>query len=404
MIPIQRPAISPSERRAVLRVLESQWLGRGPIGDAFEECLKEVVGTRHVLAVNTGTSALHLSLACLDLEPGDEVLVPSLTFVACPQAVLMAGGTPVFCEVREDTLNLDPTDLAARISSRCRAVMPVHFGGLACDMEPIVALATQAGIAVVEDAAHAFGSTYRGRAVGSLGDLAAFSFDPIKNVTCGEGGAVATDIDEYAQRVRLMRNLGIDKDGWARSEQIAGQRTPSYAVETRGFRYHLPDINAALGLAQLERVSAMRERKRQVVARYDGAFGDQKGLALITHELEESFPFFYVLRVLEGRREELSGYLAAHGVASGVHYFPWGYPFNRTDVGWGGGSPSCWHALSEVRGRAPRPGSAPMRTAWTTWSGCGGPLASSARSAATTEAGGWAMDATGAPGAAAGRR
>ena len=145
MIPVQRPMISTEERDAVGRVIESKWLGRGPLSEMFESRLREILGTRHVLAVNTGTSALHLALACLDLHSGDEVLLPSLSFAACPQAVLMAGGTPVLCEVREDTLNLDSEDAIRRVSPRSRAVMPIHFGGFACEMDSIIDLAETAG-------------------------------------------------------------------------------------------------------------------------------------------------------------------------------------------------------------------------------------------------------------------
>ena len=326
MIPVQRPAIGIEEREAVGRVLESGWLGRGALSDRFETRLQQVIGARHVLAVNTGTSALHLSLACLNLEAGDQVLLPSLSFAGCAQAVLMVGATPVFCEVQEDTLNLDPADLERRLTPRSRAVMPVHFGGLPCHMDAITDIAETTGLAVVEDAAHAFGSTYRGRPVGTLGDLAAFSFDPIKNITCGEGGAVATGVEEYAERIRLMRNLGIDRDGWTRVAAPAGHDGRSedwgYAVSTIGFRYHLPDLNAAIGLTQLDRYDHMCARKRQVVAQYDAAFQDLDGLALLVHDLEHTFPFFYVLRVLGGRREALMRHLAAHGVGSGVHYIP----------------------------------------------------------------------------------
>ena len=325
MIPVQRPTMGSREREALARVLESRWLGCGAVSEEFEDRLKEIVGARFVLAVNTGTSALHLALACLDLKEGDEVVVPSLTFAASAQAVLMAGGTPVFCEVLDDTLNLDPADLTRRLTSRSRAVLPVHFGGLPCEMDAIAAIARTSDLAIVEDAAHAFGSTYRGRAVGTLGDVAAFSFDPVKNITCGEGGAVATDVEKFAEQIRLLRNLGIDRGGWARLAAPADGSSRGawgYSVTAPGFRYHLPNLNAALGLAQLERRDTMRDRKQQVVMRYDEAFQNQEGLALVTHDLDHTFPFFYVVRVLDGRRDALMDHLALRGVGSGVHYPP----------------------------------------------------------------------------------
>ena len=328
MIPVQRPTIGARERDALARVLESRWLGHGSVSEEFEERLKEIIGTRYVLAVNTGTSALHLALACLDLKADDEVLLQSLTFAASAQAVLMAGGTPVFCEVLADTLNLDPADVAHRVASRSRAVMPAHFGGLPCEMGTIETIAKTHSLAIVEDAAHAFGSTYQGRAVGALGDLAAFSFDPIKNITCGEGGAVATNVERFAEQIRLTRNLGIDQDGWARMATPGSCADSSvhaawrYTVSTVGFRYHLPNLNAALGLAQLDQRNHMCERKRQVVARYDEAFQERPGLALVTHNPNHTSPFFYVLRVLDGRRASMMRYLADRGVGSSVHYIP----------------------------------------------------------------------------------
>ena len=176
MIPLYRPCVGAAELAAVGDVFRSHWLGMGPQSERFEQALADKLGVKHVIAVNTGTSALHLALAMLGLEAGDEVIVPSLTFVATPQAVLAAGATPIFCEVDPDTLNIDVADVAGRITPRTRAVMPVHYGGVPCDMTALLGLARRHGLRVVEDAAHAFGSRYRGKPVGSFGDIACFSF------------------------------------------------------------------------------------------------------------------------------------------------------------------------------------------------------------------------------------
>jgi perosamine synthetase len=319
MIPVQRPCLGQEELRLVREVFDSRWLGMGSVTKAFEDRLATLLGVRHVVAVNTGTSALHLALNALEFEPGDEVIVPSLTFVATAQVILQVGARPVFCEVSPDTLNLDLADAFSRVTPRTKAFLPVHYGGLSCEMDRLLPFARERGIRIVEDAAHAFGSTFKGRPIGGLGDLTCFSFDPIKNITCGEGGAVTTNDDELARRLVPARILGIDNDTWNR---YRNERNWFYQVVHPGFRYHLSNINAAIGLAQLDRFDDFRYRKRAVVRRYDEAFADLSGLALIRHDLDEEFPFFYIVRVRDRRRESLMSYLKERGVGSGVHYIP----------------------------------------------------------------------------------
>jgi perosamine synthetase len=316
-IPMQRPCLGEDELAAVREVFASRWLGMGPRAAAFEQALRELLGVKHVLAVNTGTAALHLALDALGLRRGDEVILPSLTFIATAQAVLAAGATPVFCEVQPDTLTLDVADAARRITRRTRALLPVHYAGLACEMDEVLSVARDAGLRVVEDAAHAFGSLYKGRKVGTLGDATCFSFDPIKNITCGEGGAVATDDDEIADRVRRGRVLGMDRSSWDRQ----GPRRWSCEVATRGYRYHLSDINAAIGLRQLPRLAAFKARKQAIVRRYDAALSGLAGVRALRHT-EAAFPFLYVVRVSDGRRDDLMSHLKERKIGTGVHYVP----------------------------------------------------------------------------------
>jgi perosamine synthetase len=316
-IPVQRPCLGDDEVEAVREVFAGRWLGMGPVTAAFEQRLREYLGAKHVVAVNTGTSALHLALEGLGLGRGDEVLLPSLTFVASPQAVLAAGARPVFCEVRPETLTLDVQDAARRVGPRTKAIMPVHYAGLACEMDEVLTLARGRGLRVVEDAAHAFGSLYKGRRVGTLGDVTCFSFDPIKNITCGEGGAVVTDDDEVARRVVPKRILGMDSHSWSRRDD----RRWSYEVVCPGFRYHLSDVNAAIGLRQLARLEEFKARKQEIVRRYDAAFSDLGGVKTLRHT-KEAFPFLYVLRVTDGRRDQLRTHLEARNVATGIHYIP----------------------------------------------------------------------------------
>lgn len=318
-LPIHRPFVGPEEAEAVRGVLESRWLGMGALTRRFEERLQGFLGARNVVAVGSGSAALHLALAACELEPGDEVILPSFTFAACPQAVLAVGARPVFCEITPETLSLDVEDVARRITPRTRAIMPVHYAGFACPMDELLTLADQAGARVVEDAAHAFGSSYRGRMVGTLGHLTCFSFDPVKNVTCGDGGAVATADDELAARVRLGRNLGISRDSWVRRDVAEPW---SYDVSAPGYRYHLNDVHAAIGLAQLDRVDEFRERKRRLVHLYDDGLRGLPGIEPITGDVGEAFPFLYAVRVLEGRRAALMAALLDDGVQAWVHFVP----------------------------------------------------------------------------------
>ncbi len=318
-VPLQRPYLGDEELAAVKGVFESRWLGMGAFTQMFEDRLRSFLGAEHVVAVNSGTSALHIALSALDLAPGDEVLVPTLTFVATTQAILMAGARPVFCDVDASTFNLNVEDAARRVTGHTKAILPVHYGGLACPMDEINRLAQQKHLRVVEDAAHAFGSTYQGRNVGTLGDVTCFSFDPIKNITCGEGGAVVTDDPELARRAISQRMLGISRDAWSRQE---GAASWSYDVVGKGYRYHMSNINAAIGIEQLKRFDTFKRRKQEIARRYDDALADVDGLALRSVDRDETCPFFYVVRVLEGRRTGLMAHLKDHGVTTGIHYLP----------------------------------------------------------------------------------
>ena len=319
IIPVQRPCLGPEELQAVEHVFASGWLGFGEVTQAFENELRAFLGARHAVAVSNGTAALHLALDALDLEPQDEVLVPTLTFVATPQAVLMAGATPVFCDVDPVTFNLDVADAASRVTPRTKAILPVHYGGTACDMDAVHRLAAQAHLHVVEDAAHAFGSSYKGRKVGTLSELTCFSFDPIKNITCGEGGAIVTEDPSLAEKVAVRRMLGIVRDATPRPDAA---RPWSYNVAEPGFRYHMGNFNAAIGLEQMKRFDAFCKRRRAIAGRYEEALAGVPGLALREQRIEETCPFFYVVRVLDGRREALIRHLKECGVMTGVHYVP----------------------------------------------------------------------------------
>ena len=319
MIPVQRPSIGKEELKAVEKVFATGWLGMGSTVKEFEDELKIFLGVRNVIAVNSGTSALHIALDSCGVSEDDEVLVPSLTFVASIQAIVACKAIPVFCDIYPDTLNINIKELKKKITSKTKVIMPVHYGGLPCEMNKLLKIAEEENIIVIEDAAHAFGSIYKGKKIGSFGDITCFSFDPIKNITCGEGGAVVTNNDEITQKIIKKRILGIDKDTWNRYKN---ERSWFYDVVTLGFRYHMSNINAAIGLVQLKKAHLFIQKKKQVVKQYDDAFRDLEELELLYRSYEETAPFFYIVKVLDGKRDELMEYLKKNGIGSGVHYIP----------------------------------------------------------------------------------
>ena len=318
-LPVSRPSLGEDELASVRDVFASGWLGLGSTVFQFESQLKAYLGAAHVIAVNTGTSALHIALDALGVGPGDEVIVPSLTFCASVQAIVQTGAHPVFCEVSPKTLNLEVSDVAQRITGRTRAVMPVHYCGQACDMDAVLTLAHAHGLHVVEDAAHAIGSTYKGRRIGGLGEATCFSFDPIKTLTCGEGGAVALPDGDVAEEIRRKRILGIDKDTWHRYQN---RRAWFYEVTTPGYRYHMSNISAAIGLVQLGKLEGFIARRRAIVRRYNAELAGLDAIQLLEWNVDDSAPFAFIIRVRDGRRQFFMEQLAQHGVGTGVHYIP----------------------------------------------------------------------------------
>lgn len=312
--------MSDAELLGVEAVFASGWLGMGEEVVQFESELRAFLGVFDVICCNTGTSALHLALAALELPSGAEVIVPSLTWTSSVQSILMAGLTPVFADVDATSLNLTANTIRSVLSPETRAFMPVHYCGLSCDMDPIVALAEQHGALVVEDAAHAFGSSYNGRPVGQNGHLTCFSFDPIKNITCGEGGAVVVSTERFANAAKLARSkrvLGMDLDTWARHRTL---RPYHYDVSSDGFRYHMPNFCAAIGRAQLRRFDVFAARRRDIASRYTRAFASHHAIRLLPFDAGTTVPFMFVVRA--ANRAAFMAHLRERDVMSGVHYLP----------------------------------------------------------------------------------
>ena len=319
MLPVLRPSIGQEELKEIEKVFSTGWLGLGSTVFEFENKLKDYLGAKYVLAVNTGTTALHIALDAFGIKDDDEVIVPSLTFCSSVQVITAVRARPVFCEINPDTLNVDVTDIKRRITKKTKAIMPVHYCGQACDMDELIEIGKTYGIAIIEDAAHAFGSTFKGKKIGSFGDATCFSFDPIKNLTCGEGGAVVLSDDTIAESIRTKRILGIDKDTWHR---YRNERAWFYEVITQGYRYHMSNINAAIGIAQFEKFESFIHRKQDIVQKYNDAFMNIYGLKILSWNIKETAPFTYIVRVLNGQRENMIEFLKGKGVGTGIHYIP----------------------------------------------------------------------------------
>ena len=322
VIRLSRSVVGEAEAQAVARVLvEDGYLGMGQEVQAFEKEIAEFLGVPEnwVICVNSGTAALHLAVQAVT-QPGDEVLVQSLTFVATFQGVRAAGAIPVACEVAPDTVTLDPEDARRRLSPRTKVVMPVHYASYPGQLDDMYAFAGQSGLRVIEDAAHAFGCRHKGKKIGADGDIVCFSFDGIKNITSGEGGAVVTGDPEAAQRVRDARLLGVEKDT---EKRYAGQRSWEFDVHHPGYRYHLSNVLAAIGRVQLRRFPGeLGPARVHLARRYRQLLGDVPGLAWLNTKLDEIVPHIQPVRVLNGRRDALRDFLRREGIETGIHYQP----------------------------------------------------------------------------------
>ena len=320
MIRLSRSDIGDAEQQAVMAVMQNGYLGMGGQVNALEQELTAFLGGgREVVCVNTGTSALHLALQACSLGPGDEVLVPSLTYVASFQAVTATGATPVACDIDDQTLTLDPEDMRRRVSAKTKAVMPVHYASGLGRLDEVYRIAEEQGLRVVEDAAHAFGCRHEGRLVGSFGDVACFSFDGIKNITCGEGGAVVTSDAEVAERVRNARLLGVEKDTEKRFE---GKRSWDFDVTAQGWRYHMSDLMAAIGRVQLQRFPDFAAQRVALAKTYDALLHGRNDVRALQLDYGPIVPHIYPIRVAADQRDALREHLEDDGIQTGLHYKP----------------------------------------------------------------------------------
>jgi dTDP-4-amino-4,6-dideoxygalactose transaminase len=264
-----QPLIEEAEIEEVVKSLRAAWLGTGPKVAAFEKLVAEYKGVSHAVAVNSCTAGLHLSCLALGLRPGDEVIVPAMTFCATINVVIHAGATPVLADVDPDTFNLDPADVRRKITPRTRAIMPVHFAGRACDMDALLALAREFNLKIIEDCAHAFETEYQGKKAGTFGECGVLSFYSTKNVVTGEGGMVLTNDGALATRIKILAQHGMTLDAWKR---FSDDGYKHYDVVEVGFKYNMMDLQAAIGIHQIQRVEKYWQRRREIWEAYDRAF------------------------------------------------------------------------------------------------------------------------------------
>jgi dTDP-4-amino-4,6-dideoxygalactose transaminase len=305
---------------AIQAAVASGWWSTGPRVEEFEQSFAAFCGVRHTLAVSSGTAAIHLALLACGCGPGDEVILPSLNFVAAANTIGHVGAVPVFCDIKgPHDLNLDPEDLEAALSPRTKALLVLHYGGYPCDMDAVLAIANRRGLAVIEDAAHAPGARWNGRACGTLGDVGCFSFFSNKNLPIGEGGAVITDDDDLAERMRLLRSHGMTTLTWDRHRGHAH----AYDVVAPGFNFRLDELRAALALVQLGRLRAANAARARLVGRYRWLLSDLEG-ALMPFEAtaESAHHLAAVVLPRGGDRDGIREAMKERGLQTSVHYPP----------------------------------------------------------------------------------
>jgi dTDP-4-amino-4,6-dideoxygalactose transaminase len=321
-LPYHQPFIDAEDERAVVEALRSGWITTGPRTKAFERELARYVGAAHAVGVNSCTAALHLALLVSGVGRGDEVITSPITFASTANVIVHCGATPVFADVQADTINIDPVRVEAAITPRTKAIIPVDFAGHPADLDAIMAIARRRNVVVIEDAAHAIGAEYKGRAVGSVADMTAFSFYATKNITSGEGGALTTNNQEWADRISVMALHGISRDAWKR---YSAEGYKHWDIIHPGFKYNMFDIQAALVLSQLGKIERFYDRRVMLKARLDAGLRDIPEIALpaergdIKHAYH-LYPIIVRTEMLGTDRDEIMNAIQSENVGIGVHF------------------------------------------------------------------------------------
>ncbi len=340
-VPYGRQWVDEDDIAAVAAVLRSDWLTTGPMVEGFEHAIADYTGAAHAVAVSSGTAALHAIMKALGIRLGDEVIVPAVTFVATANAVVLQGGIPIFADVEPCTMLIDPADVEAKITSRTKAVVAVDYAGQPCDYDRLRAITDRHGIALVADACHSLGASYKGRPSGTLADLTAFSFHPVKHITTGEGGMVTTHNPNWAERMRRFRNHGIATDHRQRAESGSWY----YEMQDLGCNYRITDIQCALGVSQLRKLHGWIERRQEIAARYDAALGESCRLLPLKSRPDASHArhLYVVKTTAKLNRDSAFRAFRDEGIGVNVHYSPVHlHPYYQRNFGTGPGL--CPHA------------------------------------------------------------
>ena len=320
MIPYGKQTIEQDDIQAVGDVLKSDFLTTGPKIAEFEQTVADYVGAKYAVAISNGTSALHAACFAAGIRPGDEVITTPLTFAASANCVLYCGGTPVFADVDPKTYNIDPEDIRRKITDRTKAIIAVHLAGQPCDMDAIHSIAREHGLIVIEDGAHALGSVYKGKKVGSLSDMTTFSFHPVKPITTGEGGMIVTDNEDFYKKMVLFRSHGITRDD---SMMTRNDGPWFYQQFDLGYNYRITDIQCALGCSQMKKLDRFLAQRKKIVARYNEAFADCDNI-ITPYQLSdtESGWHLYIVQVKNCDRRQVFENMREKGIGVNVHYIP----------------------------------------------------------------------------------
>ena len=320
MIPYGKQTIEQDDIQAVVDVLQSDFLTTGPKIAEFEQTVADYVGAKYAVAISNGTSALHAACFAAGIGPGDEVITTPLTFAASANCVLYCGGTPVFADVDPKTYNIDPEDIQRKITDRTKAIIAVHLAGQPCDMDAIHSIAREHGLIVIEDGAHALGSVYKGKKVGSMSDMTTFSFHPVKPITTGEGGMIVTDNEDFYKKMILFRSHGITRDD---SMMTRNDGPWFYQQFDLGYNYRITDIQCALGCSQMKKLDRFLARRKEIVARYNEAFADCDNI-ITPYQLSdtESGWHLYIVQVKNCDRRQVFETMREKGIGVNVHYIP----------------------------------------------------------------------------------
>lgn len=312
------------EINEVIDSLKSNWITTGPKMRLFEKQFSQFIGSKHAVAVNSGTAGLHISTSTININPGDEVITTPLTFVASANCVIYRGGKPILADIKKDTYNIDPIEIRKKITDKTKAIIPVHFAGQPCDMDEIKEIAEENDLYIIEDAAHAIDAKYKGKKIGNIGDLTVFSFHPVKNITTAEGGMVTTNNDNFYEKLLMFRTHGISKDAEKRFGKLGDFY---YDMKYLGFRYNLSELHASLGIHQLKKLENFQKRRREIVKIYNRELEDIDDI--VTPFKKENIKHSWHLYVIQLRienlkvdRDHIFRALREENIGVNVHYIP----------------------------------------------------------------------------------